>query len=360
MEHTEDIVMMLEQISDPAFLVQDGIITQVNPSAQRVLIETGSDIASLLATGTQEYADFRGGYLALTLKLGTQLCNASVTRLENCDLFVLNHEQDQAELQSMALAAQELRSPLSSVLAVAEQLFPLIGAQNDQKALDNVAQINRGLFQMLRIIGNMSDAYQYSQDSSSRFETRDVCRIMDELFSGLMPLTEHINIRLHYDGPQKPEFCLVDVEKLERAVYNIVSNALKFTPAGGTIEARLTRRRNMLYLTVENTGTNASGLSPASFYRQHLRQPGLSDSRFGIGLGMVLIHATATAHGGTVLLEQTQSGSTRITMSMAMRQRTDPDVRETIIHVDYAGGHDHRLLELSESLPPDLYGISNH
>ena len=357
MEHTEDIVMMLDQISDPAFLVRDGIITQVNPSAAQLLIDTGSSIQNLLATGVQEYADFQDGYLALTLKLGTQPCNASVTRLENCDLFVLNHQQDQAELQSMALAAQELRTPLSAVLSTASRLFPLIGAQSDKETLDQVAKINRGLFQMLRIISNMSDAYRYSQDSSSRFETRDVCSFVQELFTNLIPLMEYTKINLRYDGPQQPIYCLADSEKLERAIHNIVSNALKFTPAGGSIDAKLTQRKNMLYLTVENSGSDAPGLSPASFYQQYQRQPGLSDSRFGVGLGMVLIHATATAHGGTVLLEKTPNGGTRITMSIALRQRTDHNVRESIIRVDYAGGYDHRLLELSESLQADLYGI---
>ncbi len=357
MEHTEDIVMMLDQISDPAFLVRDGIITQVNPSASRFLISTGSNIQDLLATGSQEYADFQDGYLALTLNLGTQPCNASVTRLESSHLFVLNHEQDQAELQSMALAAQELRGPLSSVLSVTERLFPLIGAQNDTETLDQVAKLNRGLFQMLRMIGNMSDAYRYSQDSSSRFEIRDICDFVRELFTNLTPLVEYTGIDLRYSDPQMPIFCMADSEKLERAVHNIVSNALKFTPAGGTINARLTHRKNMLYLIVENSGSDMPGLSPANFYRQYQRQPGLADSRFGIGLGMVLIHATATAHGGTVLLEKTPDGGTRITMSMALRQRTDHNVRESIIHVDYAGGYDHKLLELSESLPSDLYGI---
>ncbi len=357
MEHTEDIVMMLDQIPDPAFLVHNSIIKQVNPSASRLLIEAGSSVADMLATGTQEYADFRGGCLALSLKLGEQLCNASVTRLECGDLFVLNHDQDQAELQSMALAAQELRGPLCAVLSTADRLFPLIGEQSDSSASEQLARINRGLFQMLRIVGNMSDAYRYAQDSSSRFETRDVCSFMDELFSGIVPLVDYTNITLRYTGPKEIIYCLVDSEKLERTVHNIVSNALKFTPAGGTIDARLTQRKNMLYLTVENSGPDTNALSPARFYQQYQRQPGLDDSRFGIGLGMVLIHATATAHGGTVLLEKTQNGGTRITMSLALRQRTDHNVREAIIHVDYAGECDHKLLELSESLPPALYGI---
>jgi signal transduction histidine kinase len=357
MERTEEIVMMLDQIPDPAFLVRDGIIVQVNPSASRLLIDAGRSVQELLVTGTQEYADFQDGYLALTLEIGGCVHNASVTRLNDCNLFVLNHEQDQAELQSMALAAQELRSPLSTIMTVTDRLFPLIGEQNDPTALEQIGKINRGLFQMLRIVSNMSDAYRYAQDSSTRFETRDVRQIIDELMDGIAPLMDYTNIKLQYKTLQEPIFCLVDSEKLERAIHNILSNALKFTPAGGTIEAKLTRRKNMLYLTVHNSDSDVTNLSPANFYRQYLRQPSLDDSRFGIGLGMVLIHGAAAAHGGTVLLEKTPSGGTRITMSIALRQSTDSIVRASILQVDYAGERDHRLLELSDSLPDELYGI---
>ena len=357
MERMEEIVTMLDQIPEPAFLVQDGTIVQVNSSAARLLIEQGNPVQDLLATGVEEYADFQGGYLALTLKLGSQNSNASVTRIGDRDLFVLNQDADLAELQSMALAAQELRNPLSTILSVADRLFPLMGEQNDPATLEHISKINRGLFQMLRIISNMSDAYQYARDTSTRFETRDICSIIDELMAGIAPYMEYTNIHLHYASLREPVFCLVDSEKLERAIHNILSNALKFTPAGSTIEAKLTRRNHMLYLTVQNSSADVAGLSPASFYRQYQRQPGLDDSRFGIGLGMVLIHGAAAAHGGTVLLEQTPQGGTKITMSIALRQRTDSNVRESILRVDYAGERDHRLLELSDSLPASLYGI---
>ena len=93
MERTEEIIMMLDQILDPAFLVRDGIIQQVNPSASRLLIDAGGSVNDLLATGTQEYAEFRDGHLALTLKLGEQRYNASVTKLSDTDLFVLNQDR---------------------------------------------------------------------------------------------------------------------------------------------------------------------------------------------------------------------------------------------------------------------------
>jgi len=357
MEQTEEIALVLDQFADPAFLVRDGIITQVNPSAARLFIEEGCAVQTLLATGQQEYAALQDGYLALTLHIGDHPCNASVTRLNNHDLFVLSHEADQAELQSMALAAQELRNPLSSVMCVADHLFPLIGEQNDTAALEQIAKINRGLFQMLRIVSNMSDAYRYCLDSSNRFEVRDICAVIDELFAGCAPLVDCTGIGLNYSTPAESVFCLVDSEKLERAVHNVISNALKFTPIGGTIEAKLTRRKNLMYLTVENCGADVPGIRPANFYQRYRRQPGLDDSRFGIGLGMVLIHGAAAAHGGTVLLEKTPQGGTRITMTIALRQSNDPNVRTAILNVDYAGDRDHRLLELSDSLPAHLYGL---
>ena len=355
MEQTEDIVVMLDQINDPAFLVKDGIIAQVNPSASRLLINTGDSVADLLNTGVQEYAHFQSGHLALTLNIGTQPHNASVTRLNDLDLFVLSQERDLEELQSMALAAQELRNPLTITMSIADRLFPLLAEQNDPATSDQIAKINRGLFQMLRIVSNMSDAYRHSLDSSIRLELRDVCAVIDELITASIPVIEHTGIKLQYESPAQPIFSLIDSEKLERAVHNIISNALKFTPKGGIIEVTLTRRKNMLYLTAQNSSTDIPELAPANFYRQYLRQPGLDDSRFGIGLGMVLIHAAATAHGGTVLLEKTPNGGTRITMSIALRQKTDSNVRTSIINVDYAGERDHRLLEFSDSLPPELY-----
>lgn len=355
MEHTEEMVMMLNQIPSPAFFVQNGIIIETNPPAQGHMVHAGDSVYDLLNTGVQEYADFHSGCLYLTVNICGRKNSASVTRMDQYDLFVLEHEDDMAELQSMALAAQELRAPLSTVMTMADRLFPLIGEQNNEEAEDQVSRINRGLYQMLRIISNMSDAYRYAQEMPARFEIRDICSILDEVFLESAPLIQHTGIDLHFENLNERIFGLVDAEKLERAVHNILSNALKFTPTSGKIDARLTRRKNMLYLTVQNNCAHASATAPAHFYNQYLRKPGLGDSRFGIGLGMVLIHSAAAAHGGTVLLETTPENCTRITMSIAIRQSNDPKVRASIIQVDYAGERDHRLVELSDSLPANLY-----
>ena len=355
MEQHHDTMAMLDLIMQPAFCVKDGVILRVNKAAEGLLIEKDRPIKPLIATGEAEYREFTEGCLYLTLKLSNAAYSASVVRMEGFDVFLLEDETAQAELKAMALAAQNLREPLSSVMTLAGSLQSAVESTNDPDAADQMARLNRGLFQILRILGNMSDAGHYHTSTLSRMTIQDIRSLMGELFDGLTALTDHSGITLHFTNLPDSLYCLVDREKLERALYNIFSNALKFTPAGGHIEARLVKRESRLYLTVQDSGCGIPENQRGSIYSRFLRQPGLDDNRHGIGLGMVLIRSAATAHGGTVLIDQPKDGGLRLTLTMEIRQNRDGLVRSPGLTVDYAGEWDHKLIELSESLPASLY-----
>lgn len=355
MENTEEMVTMLNQIPSPAFFAKDGIITHANTAAQQRQIHIGSHIESMLVTGLEEYAQFQDGSLYLTIRVCDIPSSVCVTKMEDIDLFVLEQDADQAELQSMALAAQALRGPLSNVMTVTDRLFPLSCFDDAPEAQDQIARINRGLYQMLRIVCNMSDAYRYSIDNNLRTEVREIGGLVEELFMQSMQLIDRTGVAIQYSGPSESIYGLVDANKLERAIGNILSNALKFSRKGGSIYARLTRKGKMLYLTVQDDGPGVPVDLKAGLYRRYQRQPGLEDGRFGIGLGMVLVRQIAAAHGGTVLMEHGTDFGLRLTMTIPIRQPSDPNVRSPMIHVDYAGDRDHLLLELADCLPPELY-----
>lgn len=352
MDERNDIMGMLDLMVLPGFCVENQKITKVNPAAQGLLLTPGMEILPLLRTGQQEYAAFRGGCLYLILSIGGLSCGASVTRVGDLDIFVLEQDEDQQEFRSMALAARELREPLTNVMITASRLFPLSAQEDNPQLQEQAARLNRGLYQMLRILGNMSDA---GENRSSRQETCDLRTVMAEIFDKASALVQHTGITLTYSGPQEDILGLADREQLERAVLNILSNAVKFTPNGGTIQAELTRKGNLLSLRVQDSGSGIPEGLLSGLFRRYLRQPGIEDSRFGIGLGMVLIRNAAAAHGGTVLIDQPQGCGTRVTLTMALRQNTANELRSPVLRVDYAGERDHCLLELSESLPAFLY-----
>lgn len=355
MEECKDTISMLDLMIRPAFAVKEGKICQVNAAAKSCLFLEGTEITQLLATGKEEYPAFQEGCLYLTLRLGESTFGASVTKLDGYDIFVLEQDEDHSELQAMALAAQELRNPLSNVMTVANRLYPVTGKDSDPALQEQVARINRGLYQMLRIIGNMSDAYRYCQESAPQMETRNICSLVDEIFQSCDPLIRQAQITFEHAVPQEQIFCLVDTEKLERAINNMLSNAIKFAAKGAHISATLTRKGHMLYLTVQDNGTGIAQNIRGNVYSRYLRQPGIEDGRYGIGLGLVLIRAAASAHGGTVLMENPKDHGSRITMTIAIHQRNDSNVRAPLYRIDYAGEKNHHLIELSETLPLSAY-----
>ena len=354
MERISDAIGMLDLMIRPGFFVKEDKIVKVNQSAAALMIDADMQLSPLLNTGKEEYAAFTGGCLYLTLTVCESPWGASVTRVGDMDLFILEQETDQTELRAMALAAQELREPLSNVMTTADRLFPLVAKEGDPTAMDHAARLNRGLFQMLRVISNMSDANRYATSQLANMEMIQISKLLTEIFQKAEALVDHTGIRLTYTDHTKPIYSLADKEKLERAVLNILSNAIKFTPAGGSIQAELKRRGNMFTLSIQDSGSGIPDAVKGTVHSRYLRGPVLEEGRFGIGLGMVLIRSAATLHGGTVLIDHPEETGTRITMTLAIRQ-SGGVLRSPAHRFDYAGERDHGLLELAGSLPHQLY-----
>lgn len=355
MDREPDALGMLDLMVSPGFCVTEQKIVKCNAAALGLLIREGMEIAPLLATGQAEYAEFTGGCLHLMLDVFGVQVGASITRQGEYDVFVVDEQPDHVHLQAMALAARELREPLAGIMTTADRLFPMTALQDDPALREQVARMNRGLYQLLRIVGNMSDAGRYTAATAASHETIDITAFLGEIFARSRDLVSHAGINLRFENLPQSLYLLTDREKLERAIMNILSNAMKFTPAGGTIDVKLTRREKRLYLTVQDSGEGIPDALRGSVHRRYQRQPGIEDGRHGIGLGMVLIRSAAAIHGGTVLIDHPEGSGTRITMTLAIRQDTGGNVRSPMLRIDYAGERDHALLELSESLPAELY-----
>ena len=354
MEERKDIATMLQLIPQPAFLAENGTIRHVNEAATGYFLQAGMPIAPMIESGAEEYEEFTGGRLYLTLNIAQQPIGASVSRMESGDIFTLETTQ-MPQLQSLALAAMELRSPLSSILTLSDQLLPEIARENETLQRQ-AAQMNRRLYQMLRIIGNMSDAEQYLRSAPPATEHVEICGFVREILEKAAELTRQAGVELTWEVSNETVFTLASEEKLERAVYNLLSNALKYAPGGSAVHARLLRKDRRLYFSVTNLCDG--NCVPGNLFNRFLREPGLEDPRNGVGLGMVLVRSVAALHGGAVLVDQAEDGI-RVTMSLQVRQSKTAQLRSPLLPIDYAGELDHGLIELSDVLPASLYRTEN-
>ena len=116
---------------------------------------------------------------------------AAVRRLaEGVDLFLLDQEADLAGLKQLALAARQLREPLGNTMIAADRLFPELELTEAPGLQEQMARMNQGLFQLLRIINNMADAEQYLAGALPNRETTALGGFFGEILEKAAALGE--------------------------------------------------------------------------------------------------------------------------------------------------------------------------
>ena len=332
----KDIAHMLELMDRPAFCAEDGIITAANKAALARQFELGTPVEELLLTGLEEYRGFGKGCLSLKLECCAERYDATITAFERGTIFTLEPDDTDSELRLLALAAQTLREPLGNVMALVEEL--------DADA-EQVARIERGLYQLLRIVGNMSP------HPVPRLEMQDVNEVLYELWEKARPACESRGVDFCFKGTNKPVYSCVDSQFLTRAVHNLLSNSLKFAADGGKIDLELSAGQRFYRITLRDFGSTP--WLTADPFTRYRREPGLCDGRSGFGLGLKLVQLAASVHGGTVWLHSPEGGGLQVTMTLPMRQ--DTMTRSPRLRISYSGERDPLLLELSDVLPAKFY-----
>lgn len=356
---TQALPAWLEMLSVPAFAVRDGKILCVNSAARQRLISPGDQLSSMLITGSEEYAGFSDGCICLTLQAAGRPWDAVVTRVDGHDIFQLEDRDEDVQLRSYALAARSLRGPLAGVMTAADQLFSDLAHREDPREAVQMARINKGLYQLLRQVCNMSDAYLYATAPQGDMALLSATDVLEDILSGCRIVARQAGRDLRYTLPHDSCTTFLSRQMLERAVYNLLSNALKFSPTGDCLTAEVTRRGQLLQLTFRDPAAELSAEMMGAIHRQYSRQPGPEDSHQGTGLGLTLVRFAAAAHGGVLLVTPDRQGGVRYAITIRLRPEPEADVLSDTLRLDYAGEHNHVLVELSDVLPLDTFHPDN-
>ncbi len=334
----KDIAQVLELMGRPALWVKDGMIAAANRAALARQFPVGERIEKLLVTGAEEYREVKQGRLSLGLVCSGERYEATVSRLEEGHVFALEARDTEEELRLLALTAQVLCNPLGDVMALVEEL-------PEEMASEQLAKIRRGLYQMLRIVGNMS------VPAGIRLEMQDVDAVLRELCEKAESACESRGVKLHYRGMSRPLYSNIDAQLLTRAIHNLLSNSLKFAADGGEIQMELSRGKNFYKISVRDFGESVS--PELDLYAHWRREPGIEDGRTGLGLGLKLVQLAANAHGGSVWFDRLKGKGFQVILSLPIDQ--DTLVRSPRHRISYAGERDPMLLELSDVLPPEFF-----
>jgi len=221
-------------------------------------------------------------------------------------------ELEETKEEFFATVSHELRSPLTSIRGAADLLRDGVPGPLTEKQARLVEIVGQSSERLLRLVNQILEMCRLRAGLLPIERTeldldRVVARGMDELLpraqeAGVALERERVGVDFSYRG---------DEERLLQVVVNLAGNAIRFTPRGGRVVARLIDAGAEVELQVEDTGIGiAASALPHIFeaYRQ------AHHDRGGTGLGLAIVRGVAHAHGGRVTVESQEGKGSRFTV----------------------------------------------
>ena len=233
---------------------------------------------------------------------------ASLAADFNAMLATLDESQH-AQQQLIADASHELRTPLTSHRANIELLArPDLPVERRERVLGAAV---RGIEELSALVG---DLIQAARDGRS-VDAREPL-VLDEIAAAAVERAQHRAPRLRFESRLEPYRLLGARSRVERAVDNVLENAIKWSPPGGTVDVRLAGGT----LTVRDHGP---GIAEADLPHVFDRFYRAASARAlpGSGLGLAIVKQTVDDHGGGVTVANADGGGALLTL------RFDPDGR---------------------------------
>jgi len=220
-------------------------------------------------------------------------------------------ELDHLKTQFFANVSHELRTPLALILGLTEQLFS--SDEVSRKHHKDIEIIDRNARLLLKQVNDLLDVSKLAEGQMqlhySAVDVANLVRLMAANFDGI---AKEQNIDFIVDTPERM-IAEVDIEKTERILLNLLSNAFKFTPKGGKIKCCLSQSENRdspwAILQVQDSGIGiAPELREEIFERFRQGDGGLSRKFGGTGLGLAIVKEFVELQGGFVTLEEAPEG----------------------------------------------------
>ncbi len=221
-----------------------------------------------------------------------------------------------AKDEFLAIVSHELRTPLNSMLGWAAILKNV--AMTDEKRAHAIDAIERSARTQARLVEDLLDMSRMARGTVTlACESIDAAAAVRASVDMVQTAAQEPGVSIGTDGLAQPAMIWADRARLQQIVSNLLSNALKFTPRGGTIIVRLEHADDRhLRIVVDDTGVGIEpGFLPHLF--EPFRQGDAIGTRGGLGLGLAIVRQLVELHGGTVTAHSEGAGKgSRFTVTL--------------------------------------------
>ena len=218
-------------------------------------------------------------------------------------------EVDEARSRFFANVSHEFRTPLTLTLGPLDDVLAGEYGPVPEEAAEPIGLARRSAGRVLDLINQILDVSRLeSGHTSLRARRLDLGAFADAQAEAFVPLAAHRRISVDVVSPAAPVEVWADPGHLGTVLANLLSNALKFTPGGGTVSVEVSTDGGDAHVVVRDTGPGIAEADLPHVFDRFYQAEGAAGRPLGSGIGLALAHELAALHGGTLGAESAVGG----------------------------------------------------
>jgi signal transduction histidine kinase len=211
-----------------------------------------------------------------------------------------HEEADRAKDEFLATLAHELRSPMTAIRGWIQMLK--LGELTATEATEALAMIESSTKVQSHIVEDLMDVSRILAGKVMiQPAIMELAPVISRAVATFRPAAALQGIDLTAEVPDEPLLVNGDAARLQQVGWNLISNAIKFTPRGGSVNVALAREGDNAVIRVRDTGEGISAeLLPNVFERYRQEEGAGGKAHIGLGLGLAIVRHLVESHGGTI------------------------------------------------------------
>ena len=220
---------------------------------------------------------------------------------ENRELQRIN----EAKIQFLSMVSHELRTPLTSMMAYADIMKSNKRGNLEDKDINRLDVIRRNGRRLTLLIGDLLDVSRIESGALKlTVADFDMNQVVEEIYESFIPLTDAKKQKIKMVLPHEGVACSADRDRLSQVIWNLVSNASKYSPDSSEVIVTMRTDDEKVYVSVKDNGIGISEEDQkqlfTSFFRANNKE---TRSEAGTGLGLVIVKGIVEMHRGRIWLE---------------------------------------------------------
>jgi len=217
----------------------------------------------------------------------------------------LAEDSSRTRNEFLSTMSHELRTPLNSIIGFSDLLIEgSLGPLNERqtKYIQNVHNSGKRLLKVINDILDLSKVEAGTTELEP--ETFKIAKVLDEIERVSGPRASAKKLTLKFRVDKRLTTVTADKMRFKQVLYNLISNAIKFTPEGGNVTVSAEKEDKMLRVSVADTGIGISKKDQEYLFQPFKQLDYFLNRRYeGTGLGLALVKRFVEMHGGTVRVE---------------------------------------------------------